>query len=509
MRRAESIKNSVFWLVTAVLAIFLSQSCSREKGPDYDAGKQGRVRFEIVRNNVYSISDLAEISTIKIWLMDSEENVVELPSLDVSGTETLLYTEYVVLDAGSYRVVEYRCYDLQANLIDGLDIRLEKENQLEITAGEDTEFPLPVKVKQVISTSNLYNTLRGICLEILGDDESLWPASWDFESGEIDIDWAGLEFDTDANSNPTDVIGLVINGEPEYIINSDTWEQILVSLVEFRNMEVLPACISNLTGLESLVVKNCDMQEIPSELQYSMITSLTVENTRLQSLPDELSEMKRLTSAEFYGNRMTMFPECLTGVSTMEIFTIDNERIGSVPESIGNWGENLVSLSIRNTDIAELPDVFDRLWHVSMPDFSGNRNLSCLPASIGLEEIPYGDDGSFSRNGITGLILDGCAFTQIPEEVQRRGMYALYMADNKINKVSAEDIESIPDLETLVLDGNRLESFPALTNSKLSMLSLIGTGLSREQVDISGMPQLNPRYVFFTQEDYDSVFGMK
>lgn len=492
-----------------MLTVLAAVSCSDKGQNGYDPSVQGRVRFEFVSHNVYSIKNLKEIHTVKIWLMDSKGELVELPSLEVSGDENLLATPYVVLGEGDYKVVHYICYDLQADMIEGLDIVLDRDNAFMVEAGEDAGFSLPVSVKQVISISNLYNTLRGICLEILGPDESVWPKSWDFESGEITIEWAGLEFDTDANSNPTDVIGLIIDGEPTYVIDSDTWEQKLVSLVEFKDMTVLPSCVSNLTSLQNIVVRNCALEDLPAELKYSGIQSLSVQNTNLAQIPDDLAEMKGLTDVSFIGNKLTQFPECLTEVSTMEMFVIDGEQIGSVPASIGEWGETLVALSICNTDITELPDVFDRLWHVSMPDFSGNRGLSKLPASIGLETIPYGNGTGYSNNGITGIILNRCGFSSIPEQVQRKGIKGLYMAENCITTVSKADIENMPDLETLVLDGNSLESFPAITNQHLSMLSLIGTGLERSQVDLSGMPQLNPRYVFFTQEEYENVFGPK
>lgn len=492
----------------AVISVLFCLACADKKDDGYNTATQGRISFELIRNNVYSISDLSEISTIKIWLSNAEGKSIELPSQSVSGTENLISTAYIVLDAGTYAITEYRCYDLQADLIEGLSIKPEKDNLFEIEAGTDTEFSLPIKVKQSLTTSNLYNTLRGICLEIVGPDESLWPKSWDFDSGEIDIMWAGLEFDTDELSNPTDVIGLVIDGSEQYITNSDTWEKTLVSLPEFRHMTDLPGCVSNLVNLQSLAIMNCDLEYIPDELQYSYINSLMICNTNLQSLPEELSNMKSLVSVQISGNRMTEFPECLTGISTMEIFTLENEDIKTIPESIANWGEKLEALAIRNTGISSLPDVFDKLWHVSMPDFSGNRNLSTLPQTLGLEKIPYSDGGAYSVSGITGINLNGCGFTAIPSQIQRAGIKGLYMADNRITSVTKEEMDNMPDLQTLVLDGNSLTSFPRLTNPNLAMLSLIGTGLERSQVDLSGMPQLNPLYVFFTQEDYDKVFGM-
>ncbi len=493
---------------------FIGCSDKEPVAPKYDPLTQGRVSFELIRNNVYLITSLSEAKTIKVTLTDAQGDTIALPSLELSGDENIIRTPYVTLKAGTYYVVHYQCFDLQADLIEDLDITLEEDNCIEIDAGEDFDIPLPTYVKKVLTTSNIYNTLQGICLEICGDDESLWPASWDFASSEFDVDWAGLEFDTDAYSNPTDIIGFVLDGEPDYIINSDTWEKQLVSLPEFRHVKVLPACLVNLTKLQSIVVRNCDLEEIPSEFEDSYISSLTIENTNLAELPAALGNMTALTDASFSNNKMTEFPECLTNVKTMEIFSIDHEHITSVPSSISNWGEHLCALSICHTDITSLPDVFDKLWRVSTVNLSGNEHLSSLPSSLGLYKIPYDagsgssdSSSSFSYSAINGLDLSYCAFTSIPAEVQRQGIKSLDLSHNKITSVQASDIENMEDIQILVLDGNSLTSFPRITNRHLTMLSLIGTGLTRDMVDLSGLPNINPKYVFFTQEDYDAVFG--
>ena len=493
-------------LFTLSLLTLLSCRESEEIQPGYDPATQGQVCFELVRHNVYLMSDLTEARTIRVTLQDAQGDTLRLPSLGLQGNEDRISTGYYPLQAGGYTLLGYRCFDLQGDLLEDLDITLTRDNYFEVEPGDSLPLSLPIQVKRVLTTSNLYNTLRGICLEILGDDEDLWPQSWDFASGEIDINWAGLEFDTDANSNPTDVIGLVIDGYPQYILNSDTWEQQLVSLPEFYDMTILPSCVSNLTGLQSIVVRNTMMEDLPAELQYATISSLAIENTRLSGIPDELGEMKNLTDLSLRSNRLTAFPEAFTRVSTMEIFDLQDEDIQDLPASIAQWGEHLVSLTVSGTRISAVPDVFDRLWHVSTLDLSRNPLLSTLPASIGLEKIPYGTDGRYSYSALTGLLLSDCAFTAIPQAVQRGGIRTLDMARNQIREVSAAQLEAMTDLESLILDGNPLTAFPRITNPHLQMLSLIGTGLTRDQVDLSGLPNLNPRYVFFTQEEYDAVF---
>lgn len=494
----------IIWML---LGVVLLASCSKNKdeGIGYDPQTQGRVAFELVRNNVYLITALAEVQTIKVTVAMEDGDTIQLPSMPLAGSENMVSTPMYPLAVGIYRLLGYRCYDLQADLIPELDIQLTEDNVFEVVAGEDLALSLPTKVKQVLTTSNLYNSLRGICLEICGDDESTWPKSWDFTAEGVTPEWVGLEFDTDAMSNPTELIGIVIDGEEDYIINSDTWERQLASLPEFRHMTVLPSAVFNLTALQNIVVRNCDLEDVPAEIEQSLIQSFTVWNTNLASLPDEFGNLTRLTDLSLGRNKLAGMPECITRIKTLEHLTIDDERIASLPESLGELTE-LRALNVTNTDITDVPDVFDRLWRISTLDLHGNRLLSRLPRTVKTLRIPYDDKGHYTVSALNGILLAGCAFTQIPDEVQREGIRVLDMAGNRLTAVSREAIEAMTDLETLILDGNRLTSFPRLTNQKLTMLSLIGTGLTRSQVDLSGMPNLNPRYVFFTQEEYDAVF---
>ena len=70
-----------------------------------------------------------------------------------------------------------------------------------------------------------------------------------------------------------------------------------------------------------------------------------------------------------------------------------------------------------------------------------------------------------------------------------------------------EEIERMPDLNTLILDRNPLDGFPRIESNTIGFLSLIECGLTREDVDISGLTSLSPHYFFLTEEDYKKTFG--
>lgn len=490
--------NRFFYFWLAIAMVFVSVSCSSDDNKDDRIPDgYGTVQFELIRNTVYMVSSLSEAKTIKITIVDQDAKETVLPSLDLNGNENLISTRAYPLPAGHYIVKSYRCFDNQGDMIEDLDITMTKANEFDVTAGESTQMGLTVQVKQVLTTSNLYNTLYGLCLEVLGSDKSKWPPSWKFDGDGIDQTWAGLEFEWDvATDSPAEIIGIVIDGDEDYIINSDTWEQQLVSLPEFKHMKKLPACLANLTTLDGITVRNCDMEEIDPDLQYSQITSLTITNTKLKRIPEELGNLQHLNDVWIEGNNLEEFPVALTKCKDLYAFVLKDEPgVTSVPESIQNWSEHLISLNISGTGITTLPDVFDKLFRVSTLELEDNANLTTLPATIGLVQIPYAA-GGFTFTGITGLILDGCGFTEIPTVAKRARMEVLSMRNCKLTSVSKADFDAMPDLQSLYLDGNKFTSFPALTNPNLQFFSLRGCGLTKSQVDVSGLPKLGP-YSFY------------
>lgn len=496
------IKNYLILWCIALFATSLT-ACS-EDDDNALSPTQGQVRFQFARNTTYTLSDLADIYSIIVTL-EKDGQSITLPSQILSGNETLISTPLIALEAGTYKLAAYRAFDFNGEPIDLLDIKLETDNDFVITAGQASDYVMPVNIKKPISANNYYNVLYGLCLEIIGEDKSKWPPSWDFEKGEIDDTWAGLEFETDESGNLISLSGIVINGEPLYNFEDDK-ELENHGLVEFKHMKKLPGAIANLSSLTAITIQNCDLEELPEELKFSNIQSLHIENTKLASLPDAIGEMKHLSTVFLKNNRLTAFPESLTRLEDMYDFSIINEAVPSIPETIRNW-KSLRNLRISGTNISSLPDVFNDLYKISTLDLTNNPQLASLPASIKDTKVPYGDKGLYTRKALRGLVLDGCGFTSIPQEIQRNDIRLLSMANNKLTAISKEDVERMSDLRTLILNHNALNGFPKLNSENLRMLSVIGCGLNREYIDLDGLPNLLPSYLFLTQEEFDRTLG--
>lgn len=503
--------KSILWLIVILLpSLSFFSSCNKDEDSRLSP-TQGEISFQFILSKTYDFSlrkpfTLNELSEIGSVIVTIEKDGVRqtLPSLKVNGNEEMVSTPYVALEAGEYTLISYRAFDKNANLIDVLDITLERNNEFEIVAGEKCVYELPTKVKQVISTDNYYNSLYALCLEVLGEDKTKWPKSWDFDEGIIDDTWAGLEFEIDDYGDPTSINGLVIDGNPQYHFN-DGEEPINMALTEFKHMKKLPAAIANLSSLVNLTIRNCDLEELPAEIGNMNIVTLHIENTNLSHFPEEVANMKHLINVYLLNNKFTEFPEVLTQIKDIYHFNMVNEQISYIPSSIRNWKE-LSNLIITGSQISEIPDVFNDIYKMSILDFSNNKKLSTLPPSLIDTHVPY-EGGGLTRKSIRGIHLDGCSFTSIPAEIQHADISGLSMRDNLITHVTKEEIERMPDLNTLILDRNPLDGFPRIESNTLGFLSLIECGLTIEDVDISGLTSLSPHYFFLTEEDYEKTFG--
>lgn len=497
----HTIKNYLILLGIVLFATSLT-ACSDDDDTALSP-TQGLVSFQFTKTTTYTLTALSDIYSI-IVTVEKDGQSITLPSQILSGDENMISTPGVALEAGTYKVLAYKAFDFNGRLIDLLDITLGSDNDMLIKAGEATAFVMPVKIKTPISISNYYNILYALCLEGIGEDKSMWPKSWDFENGYIDDTWAGLEFETDDYGLLVSLSGIVFNGEPlhNFEDNEGTENH---GLTEFKHMKKLPAAIANLSSLTSIIIRNCDVEELPEELKNTNIQTLHIEGTKLKKLPEALGDMKHLTNVFLKDNALTDFPEQLTRIENMYDFSIVNERISSVPESIKNW-KSLRTLRLRGMDITSLPDVFNDVYRISTLDLQDNKQLSTLPASIKDTKIPY-DNGLYTKKTLRGLLLDGCAFTRIPDEVQHENIKMLSLADNRITNITQAEIERMSNLHTLILDRNPLTAFPKLTSNSLGMLSLIGCGFERTDIDLSGLPNLMPTYLFLTQEEYDHVLG--
>ena len=185
----RKIKNILAIVWAACFLLVLISAC-KEDDKDALLPNQGEICFQFTKITTYTLADLDDIATVKI-VLEKDGAKIELPSCPLTGNTELLSTEKVRLEEGHYKLLSYRAFGKDANLIENLDIILTEDNEFDVKVGELQEYILPVKIKTVVDPTNNYtNVLFAICKEVLGDDRSKWPPSWDVEET-LDT-WAGL-----------------------------------------------------------------------------------------------------------------------------------------------------------------------------------------------------------------------------------------------------------------------------------------------------------------------------
>lgn len=467
---------------------FLTTSCSDEVAEDGMGAGQGGVSFKFIKLTTYDIKDLQDIATVKITLEKDGERI-ELPSLNMTGTNDSLSSRVVYLNEGAYRMIHYKAFDNTAALISTCEP--EKDNTFVIGKGESTDFFMPINVKTIMAPNNLRNSLYAICLEAFGPDSSLWPPTWNAHTPFKE--WQGVEFELDEYDNPAYIVALTLDST-------------------FKPMKKLASSIVNLPTLQNLIICDNNLEELPANFGDSRLEGFIIRNTKLSKLPESVRKMD-LKAAFLQNNAFTEFPEVLCTQPDMRMLDIIDEKITEVPASIAKL-QYLEWLRIAGTEITALPDVFNSLFRISILDISGNKKLSTLPAT--LKAVQYGTQASYMR----GVFADNCGFTSFPDELISPKYRQILLRGNKITSINKADIESMTDLECLVLDNNKLSSFPKLDKENMRMLSLINTGLTPADVDRAGMPKLYAvnvdgntgieyvkDFLFFTQEQFDDIFG--
>ena len=143
---------------------------------------------------------------------------------------------------------------------------------------------------------------------------------------------------------------------------------------------------------------------------------------------------------------------------------ISGNEIAEFPKELAEKWQKVVSLRMNDTKLTSLPENIFGMKKVSTFDFCDNQGLSNLPK--------YRGDNTY----MGGLFLDNCSFTSIPEIANTR-MRTLSLANNKITSVSQEVVNGLSDqLLTLILDDNKINSFPQMASSSLIELSLDNCG---------------------------------
>lgn len=470
MKNIKLIKSltAMFVLLFGFAALFTG--CSKDDAAGGSAVTEG-VIFRFERRAIYK-TGVNEIGSVKITLMKGTEKVI-LPSSPLSGGEDQVFTNPFSLPVGEYSITGYIAYDRGQNYLFEIDLTTDDENvKTSFTVEPSTvvTFPVPVKTREVLNQNFIRNALMGLCLEVFGEDQSVWP--WDPKKYPYP-DWEGLEFEVDDYGNPMYISGIYFaglkDGEPTPWVQMTALPDGTVSRIstitnltftDLPNLRALPSDLNKMPELYGLTLVDTGIETLPETLGgFKALQSLTVVNGSLKEVPQGVDKLVELRVLHLRGNQLARFDTPLGNLTKLQSVDLSNNPLESIGDGVFTVDAKFSELVLTGT------------------------KLSSLPANLG------------QRSLLRGVYLTDSQFTSVPSALRNHtGLLTLYLGGNPMTSVSASDFAGITKLETLSLRGIQFGTLPRLNIPKLILLDLLGCGLTTAP-DLSGLPELRSLYL--------------
>ena len=188
----------------------------------------------------------------------------------------------------------------------------------------------------------------------------------------------------------------------------------------------------------------------------------------------DFAGLSNLTLLSIRGTDLTELPtEVFNGLSRLRELKIDSNRsLATLPSGIFDGLTQITELRMNYNAIAELPaGVFEDLLVLRVLEMEGNK-LSSLPSGV-LD----------SQSQLEELVIRGNELTTFPEGIfdNLTDLEGLYLNHNGLTSLRADLFPGLDKLEYLFLDHNGLDDLPDGVFSELSGLDILT--LSSNQLD--------------------------
>ena len=447
MEKIKAIKSALVALLFVVLGV-AATGCS-DDDPKVETVDQGVV-FSFSRKLVYETSGVNEIGSVKVALKRASGEVIR-QSMPLKGDEEMVKSEVMPLSVGDYKLIAYTAYSPRQEYM--FDAELEYDNAFSIEEGQVAELNVPIKTREITNMNFLRNSLLGLCKEVFGDDQTLWP--WDPNKYPFP-DWEGLDFETDEYGNPIFLAGITFQG---MINGKETpWAQMT---------EIPEGTISNLAEISSITI--CDIpafKRLPEDLQRIVsLKQISCINTGLECLPKNVAELPNLEVLSFVNCALTEFPDDLRALKDLRVVVLNGNALTEFNAKLGGL-RKFHTLDISNNPITSIgKEVF--VGQTKMNSLVAvHTELSALPDALaGVEKL-------------TSVVLDSNRLSAVPSSLkQLANLVELSLADNLLTEVDAADFEAMPKLRHLSLSGNKLGAMPQLNAPNMMWLEVENCGL--------------------------------
>lgn len=288
--------------------------------------------------------------------------------------------------------------------------------------------------------------------------------------------------------------------------------------VRHCGLDSLPPTVSQLIGLQRLIVYANTLRSLPRLGQLRALREVDVSNNQLTALPDDIGRLTQLNTLNIDNNRLIRLPASFVRLIRLKQLWLSNNQIERLPDGFGKL-RKLHALTIGDNQLTELPPDMGLLASLKFLSIGRNR-LRTLPASFtklkGLTDLHIehnelqtlpADIGvlhqlltvSFRDLPITELPTSFCALTQLQ---------SLYITDTRLSRLP-DNIGALTKLRSVSLANNELTSLPNSIGQwrEMNRINLTENRLERLPNGIGRMANLTELIIIGKKRTQDGVSG--
>ena len=241
---------------------------------------------------------------------------------------------------------------------------------------------------------------------------------------------------------------------PEELGNLLTLEHLVLwrcesDVKQGMNRTKIPETLRRLRNLKILDLRNnlLVLDTFPQHLtELTNLEELRVKNCQLTTLPDSFGSLKKLKTLDVSNNLFKDFPLCITKLHNLCMLFLSGGCLQSVCEEIKNL-VNLERLQLTSNELASLPKGLFELVNLRKL-YLNNNKLAFLPDELGnLVKLEY-------------LVLNSNKLTKVPETIgELKQLHYLNLHENLLSALP-ESITKLEQIETLIVGKNPFQEPP-------------------------------------------------
>jgi len=214
-----------------------------------------------------------------------------------------------------------------------------------------------------------------------------------------------------------------------------------------RGLTALPAQITELPGLRTLVLNRNRLTALPPQIgQLTGLEQLWLNGNQLTALPPQIGQLTSLEQLWLDGNQLTALPPQIGQLTSLQILGLDRNRLTALPAEITQL-TRLQALGLNRNRLTALPPEITQLTSLLALWLNGNQ-LAGLPPEIG------------QLTSLRMLGLGSNQLTALPPQIgQLTSLQVLGLNGNRVTALPPE-IAKITTLQGLGLERNQLTALP-------------------------------------------------